>query len=249
LNTILEQEGETLANNLFARQQMSALLGMDEAALARALQKKSILEEIGGGELFNVAGADLLESAKALGATPDKIAELIKSEDTRTTDEKMLQELELLTDSLINAIAPNQASAVEAARVAAMTGAGKTKLSHDLPPEAMGFASLSAVAVGQAEQIGSKLISAETMEVSQMNVASGDGATPGRFAEGGTVPAGFPNDTYPALLTSGEAVIPPGHPLPVGNEGALANTMLQVGAMIVAAIKSGGINLNERYSV
>jgi len=32
----------------------------------------------------------------------------------------------------------------------------------------------------------------------------------GRFAEGGVVPKGFPNDTYPALLTSGETVIPKG---------------------------------------
>jgi TP901 family phage tail tape measure protein len=29
-----------------------------------------------------------------------------------------------------------------------------------------------------------------------------------KMAEGGTVPSGFPNDTYPALLTSGETVIP-----------------------------------------
>ena len=27
--------------------------------------------------------------------------------------------------------------------------------------------------------------------------------------EGGVVPAGYPNDTYPARLTSGETVIPP----------------------------------------
>jgi len=32
----------------------------------------------------------------------------------------------------------------------------------------------------------------------------------GNFAEGGVVPRGFPNDTYPALLTSGETVIPKG---------------------------------------
>jgi hypothetical protein len=32
------------------------------------------------------------------------------------------------------------------------------------------------------------------------------------------------------------------------DNNALANTMLQVGAMIVAAIKSGGVNLNERYA-
>lgn len=35
-----------------------------------------------------------------------------------------------------------------------------------------------------------------------------------KMATGGVVPAGFPNDTYPALLTSGEMVIPKAHPLP-----------------------------------
>lgn len=34
------------------------------------------------------------------------------------------------------------------------------------------------------------------------------------FAEGGIVPPGFPNDTYPAFLTSGETVVPPGRSLP-----------------------------------
>jgi hypothetical protein len=35
-----------------------------------------------------------------------------------------------------------------------------------------------------------------------------------KMATGGVVPAGFPNDTYPALLTSGEMVVPKPHPLP-----------------------------------
>ena len=34
------------------------------------------------------------------------------------------------------------------------------------------------------------------------------------MATGGVVPPGFPNDTYPALLTSGEAVVPKPHALP-----------------------------------
>jgi len=33
-------------------------------------------------------------------------------------------------------------------------------------------------------------------------------ATP--MANGGTIPAGYPNDSYPAMLTSGETVVPPG---------------------------------------
>jgi TP901 family phage tail tape measure protein len=34
--------------------------------------------------------------------------------------------------------------------------------------------------------------------------------TAAKMAQGGVVPAGYPNDTYPARLTSGEVVIPPG---------------------------------------
>jgi hypothetical protein len=33
------------------------------------------------------------------------------------------------------------------------------------------------------------------------------------MANGGIVPAGYPNDSYPAMLTSGEMVVPP-HKLP-----------------------------------
>jgi hypothetical protein len=39
-----------------------------------------------------------------------------------------------------------------------------------------------------------------------------------KMAQGGVVPSGFPNDTYPAMLTSGETVIPP-YQLPRMNGG------------------------------
>ncbi|MBT4837920.1 MAG: phage tail tape measure protein [Methylococcales bacterium] len=43
-----------------------------------------------------------------------------------------------------------------------------------------------------------------------------------KFADGGIVPGGFPNDTYPALLTSGEMVVP--SPIPLsGGMGAGGN--------------------------
>jgi hypothetical protein len=44
-----------------------------------------------------------------------------------------------------------------------------------------------------------------------------------KFAEGGIVPPGFPNDSYPAFLTSGEKVIPQGKELP-GND--MTNALL-----------------------
>lgn len=40
------------------------------------------------------------------------------------------------------------------------------------------------------------------------------------FADGGIVPPGFPNDSYPALLTSGERIVPPGRDLP-SNDGSM----------------------------
>jgi len=42
------------------------------------------------------------------------------------------------------------------------------------------------------------------------------GITGKKMATGGTVPAGFPNDTYPALLSSGETVLPNPIPIPSG---------------------------------
>jgi len=98
LNTILEQEGKTLESNLFARQQMSKLLGMDEAALARALQKKSILESIVGDTLFEKSGDALLDAAKAMGASEDVLKELTEIEDTRTTDDILKQILTVLQE-------------------------------------------------------------------------------------------------------------------------------------------------------
>ena len=99
LNTILEQEGKTLENNLFARQQMSKLLGMDEAALARALQKKSILERLPGGEaLFDKTGDALLEAAKGMGASAEDLQELTAVEDQRTTDDILKQILTVLSE-------------------------------------------------------------------------------------------------------------------------------------------------------
>jgi hypothetical protein len=113
LNTILEQEGDTLRTNLFARKQMSELLGMDEASLSRALQKKSILEKLPGGEaLFDQTGDALLESAKAAGATEEQIAELVKNQDNRTTDQKIEQTLAMMVETGIKAQLVDQAGTV-----------------------------------------------------------------------------------------------------------------------------------------
>jgi hypothetical protein len=112
MNDILEREGETLENNLFAREQMSKLLGVDEATLARSLQKKKLLEKIGGEALFNLSGKELFEAAKGLGASADDLATLAENEDKRST-ESILQSIEkkLITDG-IRVNIPDQVGAI-----------------------------------------------------------------------------------------------------------------------------------------
>jgi hypothetical protein len=112
MNKILDQEGETLENNLFARKQMSQLLGMDEAALARSLQKKKILEKIGGEALFEQSGKELFENAKSLGASAEDLKVLAEETDTRST-ETILESIEkkLITDG-IRVNIPDQATAI-----------------------------------------------------------------------------------------------------------------------------------------
>ena len=70
----------------------------------------------------------------------------------------------------------------------------------------------AAIAVGIAAVAAAKIIS-------NMNKKGLEGA---KMKDGGIVPGGFPNDTYPALLTSGEMVVP--SPIPLsGGMGAGGN--------------------------
>ena len=146
LNEILEKEGETLSTNLFARKQMSELLGMDEAALARALQKKSILESLPGGEaLFDQTGDALMEAAIAAGANEEQLKQLIENEDTRTTDQKIEQVLKMMVESGIKAQLVDQAGAVGGAASALLTQA------KNVQPAAPGKSSSDIAAFGQAQ--------------------------------------------------------------------------------------------------
>ena len=100
MNTILEQEGETLENNLFARQQMSKLLGIDEAQLSKALQKKKLLESDSGLKvLMNLEGTELQAAVEEMRKNnkidDDKYKEFLKMSDVRQTDDILKQQLTL----------------------------------------------------------------------------------------------------------------------------------------------------------
>jgi hypothetical protein len=153
LNDILEREGDTLKTNLFAREQMSKLLGMDEASLSRALQKKSILEKLPGGEaLFDKTGDALLAAAKSAGATESDMKELVEATDTRTTDQKIEEVLSKMVDTGIKAQLVDQKGIVVGTKNALMNSAkGTAGLSTgDINPELAGKAVIGKAVYDQA---------------------------------------------------------------------------------------------------
>ena len=106
LNTILEQEGEVLENNLFAREQMAGLLGIEEGQLSRALQKKKLLSSDDGLRvLMNLDGTELEKAAGAMlksgEMSQEAFDELSALNDTRTTDDIMKQQLTVAAESLV----------------------------------------------------------------------------------------------------------------------------------------------------
>lgn len=219
MNQILEQEGDTLKNNLFARKQMSDLLGMDEAALSRALQKKSILESLPGGDaLFDQTGEELMQAAKAMGATEEQLQELNDTETRQTTDEKISNALDIMTSTGISAIIKNPAD-LQASLAAGVMGAaeGATSLLSPLATKDAADVAGAAVSIKTGADIFADAVTlfSDLMKgkgtmvqfVPEQAVAT-TGVT--NFAEGGVVPGGYPNDTYPAMLTSGETVTPAG---------------------------------------
>ena len=238
LNTILEQEGDTLKNNLFARKQMSELLGTDEASLARALQKKELLNKIGGEALFNLSGEELFTAAKGLGASAEDLEKLAESEDKRTTDEKMADALDIMTSQGIAVMIKNPADVQAAQSQAAM--AGMEGLTETLPgavsPATAAIAGLAAESkiltnafTGVAGIIGDIVSGNFDIKPGTVHTEKALPAVNGSHATGGVVPPGYPNDSYHAMLTSGETITPAGGASP---------GVSQLAAAIVAAINN-----------
>jgi hypothetical protein len=107
MNQILDQEGETLEKNMFARQQMAKLLGTDEATVARTLQQQKLLTSIGATEFLNSSMEDFqgkLANNPAFMAMDDKKKEeflktLQKTADTRTPDQRAADALESIVSN------------------------------------------------------------------------------------------------------------------------------------------------------
>lgn len=264
LNSILETEGETLENNLFARQQMSKLLGIDEAQLSKALQKKKLLESDANLKvLMNLDGtafSDAVENMKKQGdITDEQYKQLKKSTDTRGTEDILKQQLVLQFEqtAIMKAmLTTEQATLVETNKQAILDDKNMEKFQAAL----VDFASIdeagaafvgrgAAYEVKETVNKGAKVTSFDETGFRQSNVMSTTALEkedvmipPGGSAPIISAPAGTfildPQDTI--LAGTDPSLQNPTTSASAGGENNLSAVMMQVGRMIVAAIKSNG---------
>ena len=270
LNTILEQEGEVLEDNLFARKQMAGLLGIEEGQLSRALQKKKLLTSDDGLRvLMNLDGTELQKAAGAMlksgEMTQDTFDELSALNDTRTTDDIMKQQLTVAAESLAtlqSMLTTTQKNQVDSLRATLTEKTGiegfKDKVMLNLDESTLKGA-------GRNENIAALIAQAQTDKHSITNMKSYD-ASGKEITKGSdtVVPAGygsriltFPEDTLqPDIAFKNNDYIVASTQEPTSNgEGMITGAAPVVGAatdagimamarMIVAAINSAkGSNL------
>ena len=144
MNTIIKQEGKTLENNLFARQQMAQLLGTDEATVARTLSKQKLLAQIGGETLMAMNVDSLNQAVQSLPdfkqmsdkQKADYLKQLNETMDVRTTEERMADALDEMvsTGIMLRANEGQSASALgaEAANRSRQALAGQTAVNESL---------------------------------------------------------------------------------------------------------------------
>jgi len=106
MNNILETEGKTIENNMFARKQLATTLGIEETQLASALQKKKILDKASASGIdINLDGSNAMEQAaealKSNAITEAEFDKLVEGTNTRTTEEIMKQQLDTMQEANI----------------------------------------------------------------------------------------------------------------------------------------------------
>jgi len=266
LNTILEQEGDVLENNLFAREKMSKLMGIDELTLSKALQKKKLLSSDSGlSVLMNLDGTELQTAAQAMldnnQMSQEKFDEISKLNDTRTTNEIMDQQLKVAEESkliLKSMLTEKQADMMETNRAALTSKSSIDKFANDVmlnlsekDLETFGAVNTTADRATLAKK-NSEYLTAPIPEET-----SGIVTTPSKL-EDAVIPAGygsrilsFPEDSLQAdvafknndTIIAGTSLAGNGNASSATPGAATDAGIMAMARMIVAAINSKGSNL------
>jgi hypothetical protein len=263
MNQILDDQGDILTDNLFARQQMAQLMGIEEQALASALQKRNIIEKAGeagikidldGGKL--VDGINAAKTALEKGAIDDvEFKKLVDKVDTRTTDNRLDQILEVNERQLYYQMLTNQEAIVAASRKGVEDMGGAYKLgdvSGELKALGSSIVALDAVNAQAGEFI--------TVAGAVADYLTGKGGSSGGVAEvgAGVTTVQAKEDVVSMPGTSGRVLTGPfgafslddrdmimaGDPNKMTGGGN--NNMMQFAAAIIVAINNQTQQLKSR---
>ncbi len=201
-------------NAMSAKQFMVENLANAFSTVASALGNVSTAAELMGGSMGKVFES-ITQWISLIGSTISSVQEIVKLVNTLTLASKAQ------TTANATQIATGTAQTTVNTAVAASTAAA-------IAPTATLTAASSALAVAYKNVAVSGALAASswvpfpgniaamttsiatlTTEMAAGMAAAAALSVPG-LAEGGVIPAGYPNDTYPAMLTSGETVVPPG---------------------------------------
>lgn len=90
MSRFLEDQGDTLENNMYAREKAAELFGIDEAQLSKSIQKQKLLNSLGATNLVEMANGDMETVYKQLadsGADKTQIEALRGAMDNRSTEQ------------------------------------------------------------------------------------------------------------------------------------------------------------------
>ena len=97
LTKIIETQGSTIENNVFARQQLAKTLGMEEGQLSKIVQQRKLVSNLGAESLLGLQGADLEEGIekfkKGFKGDINDLDDLLSSFDNRSTDQMLVEVL------------------------------------------------------------------------------------------------------------------------------------------------------------
>jgi len=100
----IEEEGDNLENNMFARKKAAELFGMQEGDMMRMKQQRDILASMGAEDLLELNEGDVkavAEDLKERGVGKDEIKKFMDASDTRTTAEISNDYLKSIDEKLI----------------------------------------------------------------------------------------------------------------------------------------------------
>lgn len=187
------------------------------------------------GETFSKAVKPLIDFIRLLESVfrvLDNVSKIMKTVNAATEVSAALKQKETVATAT-NTVAKTVNTAVSEANAGATTKEAAAEVADATAKTVNTAATTTNTAAKVANAIGSAIswlvdtlgplgivlaVGAVAGIIALFSSGSKNAKNAAQMADGGIVPAGYPNDSYPAMLTSGETVVPPGK-LPLFERG------------------------------